>query len=149
LKPVTTFKRIWLTTFKTKNSTTFLNGLNIKLESLNCRIATSKQTMQPRESKMASNLLTDMRDIMENKEIAPNVAEQVINELSALWAGINVYFPKRNGEHNDKMKSAICRDYQAGVPVNQLVKKHGVTQAWVYKIIKDGKEATHLQPQKA
>lgn len=98
---------------------------------------------------MASNLLTDMREIMQTNAIEPNVAEQVINELSALWAGINVYFPKRSTENNDKMKTAICRDYQAGVPVNQLVKKHGVTQAWVYKIIKDGKEATHLQPQKA
>jgi Mor family transcriptional regulator len=98
---------------------------------------------------MASNLLTDMREIMENKEIAPNVAEQVINELSALWAGINVYFPKHHAENSDKIKAAICRDYQAGVPANQIVKKHGVTQAWIYKIIKDGKEATNLQPQKA
>lgn len=98
---------------------------------------------------MASNLLTDMREIMEHKEIAPNVAEQVINELSALWAGINVYFPKHNADISNKLKIDICRDYQSGVPVNQIVKKYKITQAWVYKIIKDGKEATHLQPQKA
>lgn len=97
---------------------------------------------------MASNLLTDMREIMQTNAIEPNVAEQVISELSALWAGINVYFPKRHAENSDKFKSDICRDYQNGVPVNQIVKKYKITQAWVYKIIKDSK-TTNSQPQKA
>lgn len=97
---------------------------------------------------MTSDLLTDMRYIMENKAIAPNVAAQVVDELAALWAGINVYFPKRYNEKSDKTKTAICLDYQNGVPVNQLVKKYNVTQAWIYKIIKDNKTA-NLQPKKA
>jgi Mor family transcriptional regulator len=92
-----------------------------------------------------------MRDIMENKAIESSVVEQVISELSALWSGINVYFPKRNTGISNKLKIDICRDYQSGVSVTQLVKKYDVTQAWAYKIIKDGKnsKATKLQPQRA
>jgi Mor family transcriptional regulator len=86
-----------------------------------------------------SELIADMRKIMTSNAISDDIAGKVIDELAVLWQGINVYFPKRRAENNEKIRADICHDYQDGIPVNQLVIKYGITQAWIYKIISEQK----------
>ena len=97
---------------------------------------------------MSLDLISDIRHIMTAKEIEPNVTEQVISELHHLWQGISVYIPVCRSEQSKKMKAEIYEAHQNGANVYELVKKHHVSVAWIYRILKEQKEAD-LQRQKA
>ncbi len=90
---------------------------------------------------MAADLITDMREIMTANEIDPSTAEKIIDELAASWAGISVYFSKRHAEKSKKLHADILHDYKNGMTIKQLAVKHGVSQAWFYKILKEKKQA--------
>lgn len=68
------------------------------------------------------------------EQLSKTITKCVFSELQ----GLNVYFPKKflTGE----TKKEIIEEYN-GTNVLHLVKKYGLTQAWIYKITKEKRDS--------
>ncbi|GAB7217700.1 Mor transcription activator family protein [Dickeya oryzae] len=96
----------------------------------------------PRKS-LANELLEDLADhlksqLLENhisEDVAENISTSMVIYLSGVYGGQNMYFPKGDRIKREDKALNMFRDYEYGMEISDIARKHGCSIQWVYSNI--------------
>lgn len=80
---------------------------------------------------------------------ARQTAKRIADEVAAQLGGLMLYIPRRSAQRRAEMAAAVIRDWRSGVGVRDLIRRYGLTEKTVYRILRARNKLAAEQPHPA